>query len=30
MLLYKISDDDNVLELHYLGTHSEVFKNADK
>ena len=30
VLLYKISDDDNVLELHYLDTHSEVFKNADR
>ena len=30
VLLYKISDDDTTLELHYLDTHAEVFKNADK
>lgn len=29
VLLYKISDDDNTVELHYLDTHSEIFKNAD-
>lgn len=29
VLLYKISDDDNTLELHYLDTHSEVFSNAN-
>lgn len=28
VLLYRISDDDNTLELHYLDTHSEVFRNA--
>ena len=28
VLIYKISDDDQVLELHYLDTHAEVFKNA--
>lgn len=28
VLLYKISDDDTVVELHYLDIHSEVFKNA--
>ncbi len=28
VLLYKISDDDKVVELHYLDTHSEIFKNA--
>ena len=26
ILLYKISDDDTTVELHYLGTHSEIFK----
>lgn len=30
VLLYKISNDDEILELHYLDTHSEVFKNAGK
>ena len=29
VLLYKISDDDSTLELHYLDSHSEVFKNAN-
>lgn len=29
VLLYRISDDDT-LELHYLDTHSEVFKNASR
>lgn len=28
VLLYKISHDDQTLELHYLDTHSEIFKNA--
>ncbi|QIW15246.1 addiction module toxin RelE [Pasteurellaceae bacterium RH1A] len=28
VLLYKISEDDERLELHYLDTHSEIFKNA--
>lgn len=28
VLLYKISNDDQTLELHYLDTHSEIFKNA--
>ena len=28
VLLYKISNDDAVVELHYLDIHSEVFKNA--
>lgn len=28
VLLYKIMDDK--VELHYLDTHSEVFKKADK
>lgn len=27
VLLYRLPDDDT-LELHYLDTHSEVFKNA--
>ncbi len=30
VLLYKISANDTVLELHYLDTHSEVFKNANR
>ncbi len=28
VLLYKISADDTIVELHYLDTHSEIFKNA--
>lgn len=28
VLLYKIAPDDSCVELHYLDTHSEVFKNA--
>lgn len=28
VLLYRISEDDGTLELHYFDTHSEVFKNA--
>lgn len=28
VLLYKISQDDRTVELHYLDTHSEIFKNA--
>ena len=28
VLLYKIADNDTTVELHYLDTHSEIFKNA--
>lgn len=29
VLIYKISDDDQMLELYHLDTHSEIFKNAN-